>query len=301
MPIPDYQTVMLPLLRLLGDQKEHSLPSVIDALGGEFQLSDEERNRLLPSGNQAVFRNRVGWARTYLKKAGLLEYPRRGFLAITPRGVHVLSKGPGRIDVKFLEQFAEFVEFKTTRKEKASVAGDDDDDSTPEEALEAAYAKIRASLENELLQQVKSSSPEFFERLVVDLLVKMGYGGSRSDAGRSVGRSGDGGVDGIIKEDRLGLDAIYLQAKRWGEATVGRPDIQKFAGALQGQRAKKGVFITTSTFSNDALEYAERIDSKIVLIDGLTLAGLMIDHDVGVTLAGAYQIKRLDLDYFTGE
>ncbi|MDI9431936.1 MAG: restriction endonuclease [Planctomycetota bacterium] len=303
MAIPDYQTIMLPLLQFLSDEKEHNIGEAVDSLVDQFKLSADERQELLESGQQTVIRNRAGWARTYLKKAGLVTSTRRGFFCITERGQAILASKPERIDVKFLEQFPEFVAFRELRHERpdtppAPVGATGD--ATPEEALDAAYQRLRLDLEAELLEQVKVTSPAFFERLVVELLVRMGYGGTLRDAGRAVGRSGDGGIDGIIKEDRLGLDAIYIQAKRW-DSTVGRPEIQKFAGALQGHRARKGVFITTSSFSGDALDFVSRIDSKIVLIDGVTLAKHMIDHNVGVSIARSYEIKRIDSDYFSEE
>jgi len=304
MPIPDFQTIMLPLLTFARDGAEHTLRETIDALAEEFQLTVEERNTLLPSGQQAVFDNRVGWARTYLKKAGLLESTRRGYYRITDRGQQVLRQNPQRIDITFLRRFPEFIEFqRTTQLSTDDIRNENEEDSkprTPEETIETAYQKLRESLAAELLQLIKERSPSFFERLVIDLLIKMGYGGTRKDAGEALGKTGDGGIDGIIKEDRLGLDIIYIQAKRW-DNVVSRPEIQKFAGALQGQRARKGVFITTSTFSQEALDFASRIDSKIVLIDGSTLAQLMIDHNVGVTTVAAYELKRVDSDYFTEE
>lgn len=302
MSIPDYQSIMLPLLRYSEDQNEHSLREAIETLADFFHLSEEERKELLASGQQAIFGNRVGWARTYLKKAGLLENTKRGFFKISTRGLGVLKKGPKEINVKFLDQFPEFVEFRTP-KEKAVESIESVDsvfDKTPEETLESAYQKMRQELAAELLLNIKMCSPSFFERLVIDLLVKMGYGGTRKDAGAAIGKSGDGGIDGIIKEDRLGLDAIYIQAKRW-ESSVGRPDIQKFAGALQGQRAKKGVFLTTSSFSSEAHDYVSRIESKIVLIDGNLLANLMMDHNVGVSSIAVYELKRVDSDYFIEE
>lgn len=303
MAIPDYQTVMLPLLRFLGDGKEHNIGEVVDSLADEFNLSSEERQQLLDSGQQTVIRNRASWARTYLKKAGLIESARRGYFRITERGHSVLASKPERIDVKYLEQFPEFLAFRELRHERPDEAHTRVtalSDATPEEALDAAYGRLRLDLEAELLDQVKGASPAFFERLVVELLVRMGYGGTLRDAGQAVGKSGDGGIDGIIKEDPLGLDVIYIQAKRW-DSTVGRPEIQKFAGALQGHRARKGVFITTSSFSADALEFASRIDSKIVLIDGAALAKHMIDHNVGVSVARSYEVKRIDSDYFSEE
>lgn len=302
MPIPDYQSIMLPLLKMLGDGEEHSFRDAVAALEGQFSLTEEERKTTLPSGQQPVFHNRVGWAKTYMKKAGLLETPRRGFMRITPRGTEVLSQRPAHIDVKFLEQFEEFRAFRALRH--APEAGDVIErpisGETPEELLAQAYENLRQNLTAELLDQIKKASPAFFERLVVELLVRMGYGGSYHEAARAVGRSGDEGIDGIINEDRLGLDVIYIQAKRW-EAPVGRPEVQKFAGALQGHRARKGVFITTSTFTKDALEYAARIETKIVLIDGQRLADLMIDHNVGVSSVTRYEVKKVDYDFFNEE
>lgn len=290
---------MLPLLELLADGEEHSLRAELEGLADGFGLGDAERKELLPSGKQRVFLNRLGWARTYLKKAGLLEYPRRGLMRITDRGQAVLNDRPSRIDSKFLEQFAGFRDFRLQRREPTLPSGSSSASVaiTPEEQLEAAYVQVRADLAVEILEQIVSNSPEFFERLVVDLLVAMGYGGNLRDAGQALGRSCDGGVDGIIKEDRLGLDAIYLQAKRW-EGSVGRPEIQKFAGALQGRRARKGVFITTSTFTKGAVEYVDAIESKIVLIDGDSLVEFMIDHGVGVSTVDTFEIKSLDTDYF---
>jgi len=249
-----------------------------------------------------VFRNRVGWASTYLKKAGLIESTRRGAFRITPRGNDLLAQHLSRIDKSVLEQFPEFLEFRRRRTEPQPAgeakASEPAEDQTPEDALSAAYKQLRREVEAELLEEIGRAAPAFFEQLVVDLVVAMGYGGSRQDAGRSIGRTGDEGIDGIINEDRLGLDVIYLQAKKW-QGTVGRPEIQKFAGALQGQRAKKGIFLTTSGFSAEAREYASAIDSRIVLIDGQRLASLMIEHDVGVSRTGVYEIKRVDSDYFS--
>jgi restriction system protein len=306
MAIPDYQTLMLPLLRIASGGREHRVRDALEQLASEFKLTDVERAELLPSGTAPVFDNRVGWARTYLKQAGLLTSPKRGTFQITESGRALLAKNPPHINVALLEQYPAFVEFKTRRKDKddaelkpKSPPEVSASDETPEDALAEAYKTLRRNLESELLDQVRAASPAFFERLVIDLLVAMGYGGSRQDAGRAIGRSGDEGIDGIIKEDKLGLDAIYVQAKRW-EATVGRPEIQKFAGALQGQRASKGVFITTSTFSRDAGDYVNAINSKIILIDGEGLAGLMIDHNVGVAPVGVYELKRIDSDYFEG-
>jgi restriction system protein len=294
MAVPDFQALMLPLLQIAGDDGDHHLSDAIDALAVQFRLSEEERRELLPSGRQAKFDNRVGWARTYLKKAGLLDSTGRGTFRIAERGLDVLKGSPPSIDVRFLARYPEFVEFKkaTKREPEGEETG-----QTPEEALELGYQNLTRSLAQDLLERIKSCSPRFFENLVVDLLVAMGYGGSRKDAGQAVGQSGDGGIDGIIKEDKLGLDVVYVQAKRW-EASVGRPIVQAFAGSLEGQRARKGVFITTSQFSPDARDYVTRIEKKIVLIDGQQLAQLMIDHGVGVTELASYTVKKVDMDYF---
>lgn len=294
---------MLPLLRHASDGEEHQLKDAVQKLARDFNLSEAEVNEFLPSGQQPVFINRIGWARTYLKKAGLLSSPRRGYFKITSRGRTVLQESPSEINVKYLERFPEFVEFRTARKDATDESGgqgeiEANSAQTPHEALETAYERLRLELAAEILQTLKASDPALFENIVVELLVKMGYGGSRKDAGKAIGRSGDEGIDGIIKEDHLGLDNIYVQAKRW-DATVGRPEIQKFAGALQGQRARKGIFITTSDFSREAQEYVSRIDSKIVLIDGKTLSHLMIDFGVGVTPVATYELKKIDSDYFT--
>lgn len=301
MTIPDYQAMMLPLLELVADGQEHSLRSAIEAIAQHFHLNPSERQQLLPSGKQPILDNRVGWARTYLKKAGLVAYSRRGYFQITDLGQGVLAQGPPVINNQFLEQFDSFVAFKTkaSPSEADCAPGDHlSPNQTPEEILEAGFQQIQEDLILEVLDKIKASSPSFFEHLVVDLLLAMGYGGSRKEAGQVLGKSGDGGIDGIINEDRLGLDVIYIQAKRW-EGTVGRPEIQKFVGALQGKRARKGIFLTTSTFSQEAIDYSRVVDSKIILIDGETLAKLMIENDVGMYRAQTYHIKKIDSDYFT--
>lgn len=293
---------MLPLLELAGDGGEHQLKEAVAALAAKFSLTEEEKSELLPSGQQPIFTNRVGWARTYLKKAGLISAPRRGIFQITDRGRKVLNDRPSAINQRFLEQFPEFMEFKSLRNERlddsSNEIGDGSGGQTPHEALESAYERLRTELASEVLQSIRACDPSLFEKIVVELLVRMGYGGSRKDAGRAIGRSGDEGIDGIIKEDHLGLDNIYIQAKRW-EGTVGRPEIQKFAGALQGQRARKGIFITTSGYTKEATDFVSRIDSKIILIDGSTLSNLMIDFGVGVNPVATYQVQKLDSDYFT--
>ena len=302
MAIPDFQTIMLPLLDLAGDGETRQIRKPVDILAQHFALTDDETRELVPSGRQPRFHNRVSWARTYLAKAGLLESPKRGYFRITDRGRDVLAGKPSEINIKFLEQFEEFKSFRQLRRAlappvDATELGEGISADTPEETLQAAYLELRKNLADDLLEEVKKSPPGFFERLVVDLLVRMGYGGSRQEAGEVIGRSGDEGIDGIIKEDRLGLDVIYVQAKRW-EGVVGRPEVQKFAGALQGQRARKGVFITTSTFSRKAKEYAEKIETKVILIGETQLAELMIDHGIGVTTEATYELKRIDSDYF---
>jgi restriction system protein len=301
MAVPDFQSLMLPLLKIAGDGQPHSLAEAREVLATEFGLTQADRDELLPSGNQAKFSNRVAWAKSYLQQAGLLASPKRGYFQILPRGEKVLVSSPSRIDIKFLEQYPEFVEFRTPKTEPVAPTApslvDTTESETPEEALETAHQKMTVALVSEVLARVKSGSAEFFERLVVELLLRMGYGGSRSDAGQAVGKSGDEGIDGIISEDRLGLDVVYLQAKSW-DGTVGRPEIQKFVGALHGKRARKGVFISTGSFSSEAVAYVEHIDPKVVLIDGKRLAQLMIDFEVGVTTARTYQVKRVDSDYF---
>lgn len=300
--IPNYQVLMLPLLKAVKDQKEYKLNDIVDILANEFKLSEEERKELLPSGQSFLFGNRVGWARTYLKKAGLLDSPKRGYLIITQRGLDVLKQKPKEVNVALLQQFSEFLEFQSSKRDDNTTENtiiQSESIQTPEEILENSYQDIRKSLAQELLDKITKLSPTFFERLVVELLVKMGYGGSMKDAGRAIGKSGDEGIDGTIKEDKLGLDIIYIQAKRWQPGNVvGRPEIHKFVGALAGQGAKKGIFITTSTFTKDALEFVPRNETKIVLIDGYLLAQLMIDYNLGVATQQVYEIKKIDSDYF---
>ena len=304
MSVPDFQTMMLPFLRLAQDQKEHSTSDVIISLAIHYGLSDEEITEKIPSGYQTKLNNRISWIFVHLQRAGLIEKTRRGFYKITVRGNDLLSQKPVKIDLNTLKQFPEYVEFRKIKRIKDtnenSLTSETEIEKTPEESLELAHQTIRNALANEIIEQIKSCSPAFFERLVVELLVRMGYGGTLQDAGKAIGKSGDGGIDGIINEDRLGLDVIYLQAKRW-EGNVSRPEIQKFAGALQGKRARKGVFITTSDFTKEAREYVKMIDSKIILIDGEELAELMIDYNVGVSVATNYEIKRIDSDYFSEE
>ena len=304
MAVPTYDQLMLPLLRLAGMGLASNLPTAERLLAEEFELDEADRALLLPSGQQSALRNRTGWASFYLMKAGLLAKPKRGHFEITQRGRDVLDSPPASIDKAFLSKFPEFVEFLSgsTPSTDSSAshfapAGTISSAVTPDEALQGAYQQLRSELASEIHAKLLQVSPEFFEQVVVELLVAMGYGGSRRDAGERLGKSGDGGIDGIIKEDRLGLDVIYIQAKRW-QGTVGRPEIQKFVGALHGQRARKGVFMTTSAFSLEARDYVSSIDVKVVLLDGMQIANLMIDAGVGVTPFATYVVKRLDSDYF---
>lgn len=305
--IPKYHELMLPLLRFCSDGAEHSTRDALAQLSQQFALTQDQLSEMLPSGQQTVFENRIGWARTYLAKARLLEKTGRGKFKITARGQEFLTANPKGITAKDLERFDEFLEFRQKNRDdgqsinEVAESVNEEAELTPEESLELGYQQLRRALALEVLEHVLECSPAFFERLVVELLLNMGYGGSRKDAGEAIGRSGDGGIDGIIKEDRLGLDSVYVQAKRWEGTVVGRPEIQKFAGALQGHRARKGIFITTSRFSGDARDYVKIIDSKIVLIDGEQLAQLMIDFNVGVASDKVYEIKKLDSDYFTEE
>ncbi|MCX6086029.1 MAG: restriction endonuclease [Caldiserica bacterium] len=304
MAVPDYESLMLPLLKFTAESKKPiSTQEAVEALSVSLHLSDGDLQELLPSGTQRTIVNRVGWAATYMKKAGLIAATSRGYYEITDLGRDLLKTKPSSINSRYLEQYPKFLEFKRSRGTRRKMVESSENPSTlsshtPSEALETAYQNLREDLIEDLLTQLKVSSPSFFERVVVDLLVKMGYGGSRVDAGKAIGRSGDGGLDGIIKEDRLGLDVIYIQAKRWDSNPVGRPDLMQFAGALQAQKAPKGVFITTSRFTDDARGYVTQIGSKIVLIDGTLLANLMIEYDVGVTTVSYFPVKKVDLDYF---
>ncbi len=301
--IPKYEEIMLPFQKFLSDGNEHSLSECHDALAKQFQLTDIELRELLPSGRQPIFRNRVGWARTYLKKAKLLVSPKRAQFKISERGLDLLKENPKEITSKFLTRYEEFVEFQSIKKDKK---GNDpiaqpqlmnNADQTPEELLEMAHQKLYSGLSKEVLEIVKSCSPAFFERLVIDLLIAMGYGGSRRDAGQALGKSGDGGIDGIIKEDKLGLDVIYLQAKKW-ENTVPVKEIRDFTGALASKKAKKGIFITTSNFPQSVYKFVTQVEYKIILIDGEHLAELMIENNVGLSVISTYQVKTIDSDYF---
>ena len=304
MAVPDFQSLMLPLLRLAGDGMDHTFKDAVEAIAIEFSLTPEERNELLPSSSRTtLFYNRLAWAKTHMTMAGLLQAPRRGVFCITQRGRELLVSQLARIDMKTLQQFPEYERARrgdvqaSVEPAMPAVAFNE---LTPEESIERAHLSLRKDLARELLESIMQCSPAFFELLIIKLMIKMGYGGSREEAGKAVGRSGDGGIDGIINEDRLGLDAIYLQAKRW-EGVVGRPEIMKFVGALAGQRATKGVFITTSWFTQDAKDYALSSQYKVVLIGGERLADLMIERDLGVSVAATYQLKRIDSDFFSEE
>lgn len=294
---------MLPVLRLLKTGQELPPADIREAVAAEFSLREAELKELLPSGRQTTFANRVAWALAYLKQAGMVHSPRRGIYRITDRGREVLAAPPTRIDIPFLQQYPEFQAFRSSAEDTQAPAAPASAAAatlTPDEQMRAGYERLRESLAGLLLERARQGSPKFFESLVVDLLVAMGYGGSRADAAAVVGRGGDEGIDGIIKEDKLGLDTIYIQAKRWA-GTVGRPEIQRFAGALQGQRARKGVFITTSGYTAEARAYVATLQTTIVLIDGLQLAQLMLDHGIGVTEAGSFPLWKLDEDYFADE
>jgi len=300
MPIPDYQTLMRPLLEQLADGQLHTLSELHDSLCQQFKLTQEEIKERLSSGKQSVMRNRVGWAKTYLAKAGLLGVPVKAHSKITDLGLKALEECPKSIRNDYLKQFEGFREFTTPRKavkdepQEALTTGAD---TTPDEVIDNAYQTLHKSLADEITTTVMNATPAFFEQVVVDLMLAMGYGGSRKEAGQATQATNDDGIDGIIKEDRLGLDTIYLQAKRW-KNTVHRPEIDKFIGSLTRHRAHKGVFITTSNFSAGACEAVQNLDMKVVLIDGQQLAELMIEHNLGVTPKEVYEVKAIDSDYF---
>ncbi|MEP1446171.1 MAG: restriction endonuclease [Paraglaciecola sp.] len=308
MAVPDFQTFMLPLLTELADGKEHELKDLYVTLAQKLNLTEQDKDELLPSGKQRVYHSRIGWARTYLKKAELLHTVKRGRFVITTAGKALLNTNPQSINKKMLEQYPSYMEFlqlsKSSQKESQVTQSqnliiDDKNELTPTEQISVSFKTIQSELVDELLDVIRVSSPQFFETLVVDLMLAMGYGGWSKESGKATQFSSDGGIDGIINEDPLGLDTIYLQAKRYSENnTVGRPDIQAFSGALDMQRSRKGVFITTSKFSRDALEYVQLIEKKIVLIDGQQLAEMMIKYNLGVSVKDTYQIKTIDTDYF---
>jgi restriction system protein len=303
MAVPDFQSFFRPLLDVAADGKEHHLKEARKIIASKLKLGEQDLEERLPSGTQRTFDNRVAWAKSYFVQAKIFDTPKRGYFIITKRGKDFLKQGHERIDIKLLNQYPEFVDFHTatkTNKEVHEIHLSEDQSKTPEELLQKAYSNIRNELASQLLEKVRSNTPKFFENLVVDLMVSMGYGGSRTDAGESLGKSGDEGIDGIIKEDRLGLDVIYLQAKKW-DNTIGRPELQKFVGALHGKHAKKGVFITTGIFTKDAIDYVKSIDPKVILIDGKRLTEYMIDFNLGTTTSTIYEIKKIDTDYFEEE
>jgi restriction system protein len=297
MPIPPFQKYLLPILKSTDDGNEHSAKELVNSLANYFNLSNEEREELLPSGKRRHL-DRVLWGLTYLRKASLLESTGRGKVIITPRGIEVLSENLEEISIEYLNRFPEFQEFRGVSE--GSTGPINVGSQTPEEILEDSYNTLRQELALELIERVKACSPTFFENLVIDLLVSMGYGGSKIDAGQAVGQSGDGGIDGIIKEDKLGLDVVFIQAKRW-ENPVGRPVVQGFAGSLMGKRANKGVLITASKFTQEAKNYVQNIEKKIVLIDGEQLSQYMMDNDIGVYEVANFSIKKIKTDYFEEE
>lgn len=304
MAVPDFQSLMLPLLRLAQDGLEHTFKDAVEIVANELQLTQKDREELLPSSSRTpLFYNRLAWAKTHLTMAGLLQSPRRGVFCITILGKELVTVNPKEVNLKILQQYPGYIQARRGEYVEiiAKPSSSENEELTPEETMEQAHLNLQASLRRELLNTILQCSPSFFELLIVKLMIKMGYGGSREEAGRAVGRSGDGGIDGVINEDRLGLDAIYLQAKRWNNV-VGRPEIQQFVGALAGQHAVKGVFITTSRFTQEAKEYAATNNQyKVVLIDGERLSELMIEHDLGVSVAATYQLKRIDSDFFSEE
>ncbi len=307
MAVPDYQTYMTPMLQLLSSGESRHINEIADLLAQHFRLSEVDLRDMVPSGKKSRHYDRVGWAATYLKQAGLLTKPARGWYALSERGFDVVHSGDS-VNAAYLWRFPEFAEFRMKKRgngtELPSISPEAveliHDQGTPEEIIIGGYRTLQASLSAEVLDRVKTMSPEFFEQLVVDLLVAMGYGGSRSEAGQRVGQSGDGGIDGIINEDRLGLDVVYIQAKRWN-ASVGAPTVREFSGSLDMQGARKGVLITTGIFTKDAIDTADRLQKKIVLIDGERLTQLMIEFNIGVTARETYVIKKIDEDYFSGE
>ena len=301
MSIPDFETVMLPVMKLSYDKNEHTVMETIEELSKQFKLTEAEKSELLPSGTQYRFDNRVHWAITYLSKAGLVERTGRGVYKITESGINAVNEKPEKIDKEYLSKYEGYKEFRK-RKTTAVPGGPEIDEiettQTPDEAIESAYQRLRINLAQEILEKVRKVDPKFFETLVVDLLLAMGYGGSRSDAGQTVGKTGDGGIDGVINQDKLGLDVVYIQAKRWDGHNVGGQDLRAFVGALSGRKANKGVFITTAAFTPEAKSYVNNVQQKIVLIDGDQLAQFMIDHGIGVTTSRTYDVKRIDNDYF---
>jgi restriction system protein len=301
MPVPDFQSMMLPALESLADGKPHSMKEIRDSVAQKMGVTDKDRDEKLQSGTSR-FDNRIAWIRAHFVFAKLVESPMRGEIQITERGKEVLQSNLKKIDLRFLQKFPEYAEARDRKRNGSAISSGEAtaDTDTPEESLEKSFAELRTALAVELLDKIKSRSPKFFEDLVIEFLLKLGYGGSRADAGEALGRSGDGGIDGVIKEDKLGLDLIYVQAKRW-ENPVGPAIVREFLGALDQHGAKKGVLITTSRFTKDASIPLSRSDKRISLIDGLTLAEMMIDHDLGVNTIKTFHLKKVDADYFDSQ
>ncbi|ARN57246.1 restriction endonuclease [Sedimentisphaera salicampi] len=302
--VPNFFKFMLPMLEFIKDGNCYNMVDIYNILAEKLDLSESQKKVFLPSGQQEVYKSRIGWAKTYLKKAGLIKQAKRGQIQITENGLKTLNEGLTSIDLNYLKKFPSFNDFRNSNRKlnhyTKTTKGNNRDSVTPEEQLEICFEQINNTLSQELLSSLYESSPDLFEKIVIDLLLKMGYGGSRRDAGKAIGKSGDEGIDGYIKEDKLGLDIIYVQAKKWDTSkTIGRPEIQKFAGALQGQKAQKGIFIATAKFSNEAIDYAKKINSSIILIDGKNLANYMIETGVGVSVSNVYEIKEMDYDYFS--
>jgi restriction system protein len=316
MTIPDYQTLMLPVLKAAA-KGERRVPEVADEIADDLGLSVEERKQMLPSGRQRLLHNRVHWAKFYMSKAGLIDSPARGRFTASAAGTALLATKPDRIDVGVLMKQPGFLDFYTSGQRTAAEEAPDGapepapklavpsapptTTATPEEQIETAHQAVQSALRADLLERIIQNSPAFFERLIVELLVAMGYGGSYKDAARQLGRTGDGGVDGVVNEDPLGLDRVYVQAKRYSGNSVGRPDVQAFLGSLVGLGASKGVFVTTSTFSAQAQDFARHLPQRVILVDGEQLTELMVEHGVGVRTSRAISFKRLDEDFFTEE
>jgi restriction system protein len=307
MAIPDYQSLMLPVLRAAADRDEVRIGAIVDVLADELTLSSEQRAELLPSGKQTIFSNRVAWAKSYLSKAGLVEATRRGHFRITPRGQTVLQSHPAAIDNRYLNQFEEFRQFRERSGEPDVEATEiqasaplSNQRETPDEIMRAAHRQIESALAQDLLDRVRSAPPDFFERLIVSLLLSMGYGGTNADkAGRVLGRSGDDGIDGVIDQDVLGLDRVYIQAKRYAAGNnIGSGAIRDFFGSLDRHKATKGLFVTTSGFSPSARETADFLSKRIVLIDQDQLARLMVRQNIGCRIEDTIQIKKLDEEFF---
>lgn len=298
--IPDFQTIMLPLLKAFQNGKEKTSKELREEMVSHFNISEDEQKEKIPSGKQPLYYNRVAWAIAYLKMADLISSPARAVYTITEEGKKVLENPPEKITINFLKQFDSFSKNRNPEKDTELDDNNQIVEKTPDELIEIGYKQVKNELSLQILNQIKDCSPYFFEKLVLDLLIKMGYGGSEMANGEVTPKGSDEGIDGIIKKDKLGLDKIYIQAKKW-ENCVGRPEIQKFVGALQGKRAKKGIFITMSTFTKEALEYAENLDVAVILIDGKKLANYMIENELGVSLKQNYKIFNVDTDYFIEE